>query len=741
MSNENNNIDNANLSNISEFTTVKNNENKEKEIDEEIKHESNYNKKQFKFISLFILIVIYILIFKFKKDSKMYFHFPKFFDAKKTKCFPKEDYKKFYSNKWIVITTNQNPTEQINQLLKVPLPWIILVVERDKIVDSNWSNYKHKNLLFLSLEAQNDLCYETTSYIPVNSYSRKNIGYLFAIGHGAKEIFDTDDDVFFHNFDLLFNNFDNQRLYYVNNNSQMVNPYEYFGRPNVWPRGFRFYDISNNNTNNYFSAMKRQIISKPLIYQGIFKNLDLDSIFIKSNGFNNNRKINISLYDGNPLLYLPTNYIPINSKNTRFLYTVFPSLALPVTVTSRVSDIWRGYLMQRYSWGYNGTVLYIKSNAEFQGKNNINSNFEEEKDLFFKLDKLLNSINNIEINPDIKFPSFLLIKLVEILVQQKILGEKDLNMYKAFIFDLDSFGYKYSKNYRVKISPDFKNYANISTQLKVYTPPISSVIIIQKLHNKNSKLIRHYNTQQKYNNILLIINYNYAFLTKLNDFFSSLYGQYFPNIVFITPSNYSFNDKVISCPESHKGYYSYYCLKRVYEKYPNMKGYLFIMDDAFIKIWEFENLNFDIPWIMNFYIVKTKNWPKDNDREEKMLDIRPQWRNNLRRFYNYNIIAHGISDFFYLPNNFIPEFISVATELYKYKVFLELSVPSIYGILLKPLYQFIHFSGLWDENRKKWLNYLRNAHKQIIIHPIKFSNINNQKELIKYIYIKKAIEY
>jgi len=746
MSNEENNTDstdNENFSNISESSTLKHNENKEEEIDEEIIQENNYNKSSFLFYVLTLILVIFILFFIFKKNSELYLPFRKYFDVKEEKCIPKEEFKQYYSNKWIVITTNRNPTEQIKQLVKVPLPWTIVVVERGKIENSKWPDFKHESLVFLSLEDQNALCYETTKHIPIDSYARKNIGYLFAIQHGAKEIFDTDDDIFYQDYDMLLNNYDNWRLYYVNNNSQMVNPYEYMGRPDMWPRGFRFNDINKNNTNNYFSAMKSQFFAKIMIFQGVFTNFDFDSFFIKTNGFNNNRNKNrnISLHFSNPLIYLPTNYIPINSRNTRFLYKVFPSLALPVTVPSRVSDIWRGYLVQRYAWGYNGTVLYTTSNAEFKGKNKVTSNFEEEKDLFFKINKLLDCLNNTEINQDIQRPAIFLIKLVEALVEQKILGEEDLNMYKAFIIDLDSFRYYYSKNYKVKISSDYKKYIYIPTQLKVYTPSISNLIINQNLHNNNCKLIRHYKAEKIYKDILLVINYNYDFLTKLNDYITSLYQQFFPNIIFVTPANTSSNEKVIACPESYKGYYSYYCLKRVYEKYPNFKGYLFVMDDVFMKIWEFENLNLDIPWIMSYFIGKTKNWPKDNDREVKMLEAKPKWRNNLRRFYNSNIIAHGISDFFYLPNNFISDFIIVATELYKYTVFLELSVPSIYGIVSKPVYQFIHFSGLWNDDRKNWLNYLRTADKQMVIHPIKFSDINNQKEVLKYLYFKNAIEY
>ena len=340
-----------------------------------------------------------------------------------------------------------------------------------------------------------------------------------------------------------------------------------------------------------------------------------------------------------------------------------------------------------------------------------------------------------DINPNVFF-----IKLIKILVEKNILGENDLNMYKAFLYDLESFGYNYRKNYKIKIDSNYKNYLNINTELKYYLPSIPD-IHINKKYNSNIKLLKHYTIKSKYNDILLVINYNYEFLTKLNSFLLQLYQEYFPNIIFITPGNYSTEDNVIACSESHKGYYSYLCLKEAYDRYPNMKGYLFVMDDVFIKIWELENFNFDIPWILTFYISKTKYWPKSNDKAIEMLNNHKDWQKSLRDFYNRDIIGHGISDFFYVPNYFMSEFYVVAKELYNYKIFLELAVPSIYGILSKPIYQFIHFSGLWDDNRKNWLSYLRTAHRQTVIHPIKFSDINSQKEVVKYLFFKNAIDY
>ena len=623
--------------------------------------------------------------------------------------------------------------------------WIILVVERREKNYEFWQKYiEEKNISnkvkYLSLEAQKKLGYKTTEFIPKNSYARKNIGYLYAIQHGAKEILDTDDNILFDKI-LFTTNLTGIRLYYVNNISQMINPYIYYGRPDVWPRGFNYKDIVLNDTNQFYTTMANRLSCKPLIYNNLLKMPDIDTIFLQTRENIISKKRILQTYISSPLFYIPGNYAPINSKYTFFIYDAFPSLALPISVPKRVCDIWRGYLAQRYIWGYDGVIIYQNSNAYYKGSiTNINSNLEKEKDLFFKIDKLLKCLNS-EINIDQKSmdnPGMFFIKLINILVENNILNEKDLNMYKSFLYDLESFGFKYKDNYKIEINSDVNNYINTNPEFKFYVPSIPKIDAFTK-RNNNITLLKHYNTNKKYDDILLIINYNYEFLTKLNDFLGSLYSPYFPNIVFITPGN-SFKESsnssniynTLACPESHMGYYSYYCIKRVYDKYPSYNSYLFVMDDAFIKVWEIENLNFDIPWILTFCYVKTKIWLASNDREKDLLERNKKWKKNLTTFFNGTVIGHGISDFYYLPNYFVRDFIEVAKEFYNSTVFLEQAVPSIYGILMKPIYQYIYFIALWKDDRKKWKYYLLNAHKQIVVHPIKFSDENNQKEVVKF---------
>ena len=93
------------------------------------------------------------------------------------------------TSKWIVITTIQLPTKPVETLSKLP-GWSVVVVGDTK-TPSNWA---HPNCVFLSVERQRELNYRIHRLLPYRAYSRKNIGYIFAVRHGAKVIYETDDD-------------------------------------------------------------------------------------------------------------------------------------------------------------------------------------------------------------------------------------------------------------------------------------------------------------------------------------------------------------------------------------------------------------------------------------------------------------------------------------------------------------------------------------------------------------------
>merc|ERR1719454_10284 len=51
-----------------------------------------------------------------------------------------------------------------------------------------------EGVVYLSVERQRTLPYQILDHIPWKHFGRKNIGFLYAIAHGAKVIYDTDDD-------------------------------------------------------------------------------------------------------------------------------------------------------------------------------------------------------------------------------------------------------------------------------------------------------------------------------------------------------------------------------------------------------------------------------------------------------------------------------------------------------------------------------------------------------------------
>ena len=148
------------------------------------------------------------------------------------------------------------PTISLINLIKVINKWKIVVVSNNKNVKINnyWKSLElTNNLVYLSLKDQNNLGYKITRYLELNSYSRKNIGYLFAIQHGAKEIYELDEDINItdiNDFDIKSKNYN--FFYGIRNDSKMINPYYFFSQRNIWPRGFRLKDIGEDYYNNFF---------------------------------------------------------------------------------------------------------------------------------------------------------------------------------------------------------------------------------------------------------------------------------------------------------------------------------------------------------------------------------------------------------------------------------------------------------------------------------------------------------
>ena len=202
-------------------------------------------------------------------------------------------------------------------LEKIIEGWKIVVIGSNNINDKKWGIFSDsEKLIYLSIETQNCLKNNITNYLKANSSLRKTICYLFAIEHGAKEIFEIDENLEFNDLLEMNKHFEKYKIAYVSNNDSLeINPYIFFGNEYIWPRGFRISDIGKQSVKNFYYENSSNINLKPLIFQGLINiNPDLDDIFYLTRKKFNNSFIfkSISSY---PLFYFPNNHAPINSKN------------------------------------------------------------------------------------------------------------------------------------------------------------------------------------------------------------------------------------------------------------------------------------------------------------------------------------------------------------------------------------------------------------------------------------------
>ena len=682
-----------------------------------------------------IIIFFLIIIFAYLNSSFIKYNLK----YKKNINISSNDEFNIASEKWIVIYTNNPPKSSIFSLNELE-DWRIVVIGSNEIIDRKWSPFKNiGKLVYLTLKDQLNLGYEILKYLPPSTYQRKNIGYLYAIEHGAKEIYDIDDDVIINleKINWAFNKNVRQRITVCSNNSTtMINPYSYFGINDIWPRGFILRDLfKKNNGKMFFNLASNQINLKPLIYQNLINGLpDIDYIFYLTR-IKNRNQVNITFSQDFPLLYLPGNYIAINSKNTKYLYDIFPSLVLPNTINQEICDIFRGFIIQKFSWKKNGNVLFLSSGDFRRNIFNNKKKLKNEKDLYFKINKFLGILKSVE-NCNCKDTVFIA-NIIKNLVTNKLLGKKDLYLYKAFINDLIRIGYNFGNNNQI-----FKQNDYFSEHSKLYIyPKYQQNILLKNNENNKIKIMKHKLTNKIYKDILLVINYNREKFMILNNLLIRLYHNNFPNIAFISPGK-GLGENVISCPDSNRGGTAYMCFRILFNKYPNFKGYYIIDDDTFFKTWEIEYVNFDMPGLMSLDI---KRWGvyifRGYKHLAKLIYSNNTLLNRIKKYSGFDIIPKLLVDALYIPKKIMNQFCDEVERMYENKIFLEIAIPSALALLSIDEIQIINSIVIGGKERKYMREFLKKSYNYANIHPIKLSKYKVRKSVFSYIYFVNAKQY
>ena len=282
-------------------------------------------------------------------------------------------------NKFIVITSISQPTRAVLNFSKIS-DWKLIVVG-DKKTPKQWSL---KNVIFISPKKQEKIEKDFSKILPWNHYSRKMIGYLYAIRKGADTVVDTDDD----NLPMKDwgKNIKFQGNYETVGNSSFVNAYQFFTDQKIWPRGYPLQKILIKNHIN----IKKQKVKIGVWQQLVNGDSDVDAIY----RLTNNKKVKFK--SRKPIILKKGSICPFNSQNTFFRKELFPLLYLPAFVTFRFTDILRGLIAQPIMWAAGYSLGFTKATV-FQERNphNYLKDFESEIPMYLNTERIMEILNKV----------------------------------------------------------------------------------------------------------------------------------------------------------------------------------------------------------------------------------------------------------------------------------------------------------------------------------------------------------
>ncbi|MCU0567000.1 MAG: STELLO glycosyltransferase family protein [Oculatellaceae cyanobacterium Prado106] len=326
-------------------------------------------------------------------------------------------------SKFVVITSINYPTQAVKDFSKIA-GWQVVVVA-DLKTPQDWQLEGAK---LLTVEEQKALPFETAKLLPWNHYARKNLGYLYAISQRAEFVYETDDD------NLPYETW--QQSLPVSaaidaetyaDAGKYMNVYAHFSEKKVWPRGFPLAEVANPKSN--LNATQPQQVSRANapILQGLADlEPDVDAIYRLTVGEQ------IKFAQKQPVFLNPGTYCPFNSQNTLWYPEAFPYLYLPGLVPSRVTDIWRGYIAQRFLHQKGQGMLFCSAGV-YQERNfhNLMRDFEEELDLYTKTESLVKALDDYDEGYS---------GMMRYLSSKGFFQSEEVALFEAWLHDLGSLG-------------------------------------------------------------------------------------------------------------------------------------------------------------------------------------------------------------------------------------------------------------------------------------------------------------
>lgn len=353
-------------------------------------------------------------------------------------------------DKWVVITTIFPPSFLAQQLANQS-DWCVVIVGDSK-GPVNYDISTDAHFMFLSMETQEGMQFQIMNLTRKNHFSRKNVGYLYAISHGARIIYDTDDDNFLLKDMPSARELVKSTVYQHADKfgSLMWNPYDFFNpvaahvwqddgksfgsKTKAWPRGYPLTDIK---APAFGLASKKPDHAYAV---GVIQSLadqdpDVDALYRLQ------RTLPLT-FNGTGLFALPAHrYAPWNAQATLFTHDTFWGLLLPSSVHGRVSDIWRSYMVTHIMHAMGLHVVFSSPWVkQVRNAHNYLADFAAELPLYLNSTIFVTAVSHYHVDRS-KSLAEVVIGLVVHLYEYDMLQLSDIYLTQAWLQDLVDSGY------------------------------------------------------------------------------------------------------------------------------------------------------------------------------------------------------------------------------------------------------------------------------------------------------------
>ncbi|KAD4584696.1 hypothetical protein E3N88_22297 [Mikania micrantha] len=594
-------------------------------------------------------------------------------------------YSNFRSEQWIIVSVSHYPTDSIKKMVKIK-GWQVLAVGNSK-TPNDWDL---KGAIFLSIEEQAKLGFRIIDFLPYDSYVRKNVGYLFAVQHGAKKIFDADDrgevidDDIGKHFDVeLVGESSRQEVIlqytHENPNRTVVNPYVHFGQRSVWPRGLPLENVGEIEHEEYYTEV---FGGKQFIQQGISNGLpDVDSVFY----FTRKPKLepfDIRFDEHAPKVAFPQGtMVPMNSFNTLHHYSAFWGLMLPVSVSSMASDVLRGYWAQRLLWEIGGYVVVYPPTVHRYDRIEAYP-FAEEKDLHVNVGRLIKFLVYWKSDKHRLFE--ILLELSYAMAEEGFWTEKDLKFTAAWIQDLIAVGYLQPRLMTLELHRPRAAIGHGDRKDFVPQKLPSVHLGVEETGSVNNEIGNLIRWRKNFGNVVLIMFCNGPIERTALEW-RLLYGRIFKAVVILSEKK----NGELAVEEGHLDLL-YRKFPKLFDRFSSAEGFLFVQDNTVLNYWNLVQADKTKLWTpdqvskswSSVSFDSNKDWyGKQGELVNKVVSSMPV---HFQVSYKKHMMGHDStlticnSEVFYVPRRLVNDFKDLVTLVGNLGIHQKVAIPMFF---------------------------------------------------------------